>query len=97
MAVQQNKKSPSKRGMHRSHDFLTAAPLAVEPSTGEVHLRHHISPNGYYRGKKVVKTKNDYASPRALRATMAVRVTTGSLDTFLAQQKGGIQLPLFCA
>jgi large subunit ribosomal protein L32 len=59
MAVQQNKKSPSKRGMHRSHDFLNASPLAVEPSTGEVHLRHHISPNGYYRGKKVVKTKND--------------------------------------
>ncbi|KVR97507.1 MULTISPECIES: 50S ribosomal protein L32 [Burkholderiaceae] len=59
MAVQQNKKSPSKRGMHRSHDFLTAAPLAVEPGTGEVHLRHHVSPNGYYRGKKVVKTKND--------------------------------------
>jgi large subunit ribosomal protein L32 len=59
MAVQQNKKSPSKRGMHRSHDFLGAAPLGVEPSTGEVHLRHHISPNGYYRGKKVVKTKND--------------------------------------
>ena len=59
MAVQQNKKSPSKRGMHRSHDFRNAAPLAVEPSTGEVHLRHHISPNGYYRGKKVVKTKND--------------------------------------
>ena len=45
--------------MHRSHDFLTTAPLAVEPSTGEVHLRHHVSPNGYYRGKKVVKTKND--------------------------------------
>jgi large subunit ribosomal protein L32 len=59
MAVQQNKKSPSKRGMHRSHDFLGVAPLAVEPSTGEVHLRHHVSPNGYYRGKKVVKTKND--------------------------------------
>jgi ribosomal protein L32 len=32
---------------------------AAEPSTGEVHLRHHVSPNGYYRGKKVVKTKND--------------------------------------
>ena len=58
MAVQQNKKSPSKRGMHRSHDFLTAAPIAVEPTTGEVHLRHHVSPNGYYRGRKVVKTKN---------------------------------------
>ena len=42
MAVQQNKKSPSKRGMHRSHDFLIAPPLAVEPTTGEVHLRHHV-------------------------------------------------------
>ena len=39
MAVQQNKKSPSKRGMHRAHDFLTNPPLAIEPSTGEVHLR----------------------------------------------------------
>jgi large subunit ribosomal protein L32 len=59
MAVQQNKKSPSKRGMHRSHDFLTGATLAVEPTSGETHLRHHISPNGFYRGRKVVKTKND--------------------------------------
>ncbi|HSD54149.1 MAG TPA: 50S ribosomal protein L32 [Burkholderiales bacterium] len=57
MAVQQNKKSASRRGTHRSHDFLINPPLAVEPSTGEVHLRHHISPTGYYRGKKVVKTK----------------------------------------
>ena len=59
MAVQQNKKSPSKRGMHRAHDKLHAAPLAIEPVTGEVHLRHHISPNGFYRGKKIVKTKAD--------------------------------------
>jgi large subunit ribosomal protein L32 len=59
MAVQQNKKSPSKRGMHRAHDFLPKPPLAVEPVSGEVHLRHHISPSGYYRGKKVVKTKAD--------------------------------------
>ena len=59
MAVQQNKKSPSKRGMHRAHDFLTNPPLAVEPTTGEVHLRHHISPSGYYRGKKIVKTKGE--------------------------------------
>ena len=59
MAVQQNKKSPSKRGMHRSHDFLTTSPLTVDSSTGEVHLRPNISPNGYYRGKQVVKTKRD--------------------------------------
>lgn len=59
MAVQQNKKSPSKRGMHRSHDFLVSPALAVEPSTGERHLRHHISPTGYYRGKRVIKIKGN--------------------------------------
>lgn len=59
MAVQQNKKSPSKRGMHRSHDALVQPALAVEPTSGEAHLRHHISPNGYYRGKKVIKAKGE--------------------------------------
>ena len=59
MAVQQNKKSPSKRGMHRSHHALVNPSLALEPTTGEVHLRHHISPTGYYRGKKIVKTNGD--------------------------------------
>ncbi len=59
MAVQQNKKSPSKRGMHRAHDFLSTPATAIEPTTGENHLRHHISPTGFYRGKKVVKTKGE--------------------------------------
>jgi large subunit ribosomal protein L32 len=59
MAVQQNKKSPSKRGMHRAHDFLTTPALAIERDTGENHLHHHISPNGFYRGRKVVQTKSD--------------------------------------
>ncbi len=59
MAVQQNKKSTSKRGNHRAHDFLTNPALAVEPTTGETHRRHHISPTGFYRGKKVIATKQD--------------------------------------
>ncbi|HLB13601.1 MAG TPA: 50S ribosomal protein L32 [Burkholderiales bacterium] len=59
MAVQQNKKSPSRRGMRRSHDALSNPPLALEPATGEVHLRHHVSRSGFYRGKKVVKTKSE--------------------------------------
>ena len=59
LAVQQNKKSPSKRGMHRSHNALTTPGTAIEPTTGEQHLRHHISPNGFYRGRKVLKTKAD--------------------------------------
>jgi len=57
MAVQQNKKSPSKRGMHRSHNALSTPGIAVEPSSGETHLRHHVSPNGYYRGRQVVAPK----------------------------------------
>lgn len=59
MAVQQNKKSPSKRNMRRAHDFLTAPATAIEATTGEVHLRHHISPSGTYRGKKVIKNSDD--------------------------------------
>ena len=59
MAVQQNKKSPSKRGMHRSHNALTVPGIAVEATTGETHLRHHISPTGFYRGRKVLKTKSE--------------------------------------
>ncbi|MEX0637293.1 MAG: 50S ribosomal protein L32 [Burkholderiales bacterium] len=59
MAVQQNKKSPSRRGMHRAHDFIGKPPLALEPTTGEVHLRHHVSPSGYYRGKKVAKSRDE--------------------------------------
>ena len=54
MAVHQNKKSPSRRNMRRSHDRLAGPAIAVEPTTGETHLRHHVSPTGFYRGKKVV-------------------------------------------
>lgn len=57
MAVQQNKKSPSKRGMHRSHNALLVPGMAVEATTGETHLRHHITPNGFYRGRKVLNPK----------------------------------------
>ena len=59
MAVQQNRKTPSKRGMRRSHDALEASTLSVEPTTGETHRRHHISPDGYYRGRKVLPSKGE--------------------------------------
>lgn len=59
MAVQQNKKSPSKRGMRRSHDALTSSALSVDAVSGEKHLRHHVTADGFYRGRKVVETGND--------------------------------------
>jgi len=54
MAVQQNKPTRSKRGMRRSHDALTTATLSVDKVSGETHLRHHITADGYYRGRKVI-------------------------------------------
>ena len=56
MAVQQNRKTRSKRGMRRSHDGVKNKSLSVDSTSGETHLRHHVSPDGYYRGRKVVET-----------------------------------------
>jgi large subunit ribosomal protein L32 len=56
MAVQKSRKTPSRRGMRRSHDSLGKPALSVDPTTGETHRRHHVSPDGFYRGKKVVET-----------------------------------------
>lgn len=56
MAVQQNRKTRSRRGMRRSHDALTVPAISVDKTTGETHLRHHVTADGFYRGKKVVNT-----------------------------------------
>lgn len=59
MAVQKNKKTPSKRGMRRSHDKLRKPTLSVDSSSGETHRRHHLTPDGYYRGKRVIAGKDE--------------------------------------
>jgi large subunit ribosomal protein L32 len=59
MAVQQNRKTPSKRGMRRSHDALKAETLSIDSTSGEVHLRHHVTADGFYKGRKVVNTKGE--------------------------------------
>ncbi|HAN26614.1 MULTISPECIES: 50S ribosomal protein L32 [Haliea] len=59
MAVQQDKKSRSRRGMRRSHDSLSGPTLSVDQTSGETHRRHHMTADGFYRGKKVVNTGND--------------------------------------
>jgi large subunit ribosomal protein L32 len=59
MAVQKSKKSSSRRNMRRSHDNLSGQAIAIEPTTGETHLRHHVSPSVFYRGKNVIVVKSD--------------------------------------
>ncbi|MGB5275958.1 MAG: 50S ribosomal protein L32 [Gammaproteobacteria bacterium] len=56
MAVQQSRKTRSRRGMRRSHDAINKKTLSVDSTSGETHLRHNVSPDGYYRGRKVVET-----------------------------------------
>ncbi|WP_067521010.1 50S ribosomal protein L32 [Endozoicomonas ascidiicola] len=57
MAVQQNRKTRSKRDMRRSHDSLTAGQLSVDATSGETHRRHHMTADGFYRGRKVLEGK----------------------------------------
>jgi large subunit ribosomal protein L32 len=59
MAVQKSRVTPSRRGQRRAHDSLTAKQLATDPTSGETHIRHHVTADGYYRGKKVIATKAD--------------------------------------
>ncbi len=54
MAVQKSKVTRSRRGQRRSHDALTSKALSQDPLTGEVHLRHHMTPDGFYKGRQIV-------------------------------------------
>jgi large subunit ribosomal protein L32 len=58
MAVQKSKVTRSRRGQRRSHDSLSAATLSVETTSGETHRRHHVSADGFYRGKQVMPDKS---------------------------------------
>lgn len=60
MAVQKSRKTPSRRGMRRSHDHLTARTLSTDSESGEVHIRHHVSAEGYYKGQKVIDMADDF-------------------------------------
>lgn len=59
MAVQKNRKTRSKRGMRRSHDALSPQTLSVDSTTGEKHLRHHMTPDGFYKGRKIIEGNDE--------------------------------------
>jgi len=60
VAVQKSRKTRSKRGMRRAHDSLTGKALSVDSTSGETHLRHHVTADGYYKGRKVVETNDAF-------------------------------------
>ncbi len=57
MAVQKNKKTPSKRGHRRGHDTLSTSTLSTDKTTGELHHRHHVTKDGFYKGRQVIAPK----------------------------------------
>ncbi|MEX1034119.1 MAG: 50S ribosomal protein L32 [Cellvibrionaceae bacterium] len=59
MAVQQNRKTRSKRGMRRAHDSLSGPTLSIDPISGEKHRRHHMTADGFYRGKKIIEATDE--------------------------------------
>ena len=56
MAVQKSRKTRSRRGMRRSHDALPSATVSTDATSGEKHLRHNVTADGFYRGRKVVES-----------------------------------------
>lgn len=59
MAVQKSRKTPSRRNMRRSHDSLKGPTLSTDPTTGDTHRRHHVTADGFYRGKRVFEVAQD--------------------------------------
>lgn len=59
MAVQKSRKTPSRRGMRRSHDALAKPTLSEDQKSGELHLRHHMTADGLYRGRDVLRGGSD--------------------------------------
>lgn len=60
MAVQQNRKSRSKRDKRRhTHAGMVHPTLSIDPTTGETHRRHHVTRDGFYRGRRVVETGDE--------------------------------------
>ena len=59
MAVQKTRSSTARRDKRRSHHALSSPTLSIEPTSGETHRRHHVSADGFYRGRKVVPAKDE--------------------------------------
>lgn len=57
MAVPKRKTSTSRRNMRRSHHALEGVVAVEDSTTGELKRPHHVSKDGYYKGRKVTEAK----------------------------------------
>jgi len=62
MAVPKKKTSPSRRGMRRSADALSAPTYVEDKDSGELRRPHHVDlKTGMYRGRQVLNVKSKEA------------------------------------
>lgn len=59
MAVQKSKVTRSKRNKRRTHDSLSGPTLSTDKTTGEIHRRHHVTADGFYKGNKVLDLSDE--------------------------------------
>ena len=60
MAVPKKRSSVSRKGKRRGgqhHKLTKAGNVLVDPTTGELTLRHCVTPSGMFKDKKVFETK----------------------------------------
>ncbi len=65
MAVQKSKVTRARRGSRRAHDALRSSTLSEDPTTGETHRRHHLTEDGFYRGRQVIVPRKQQEAPEA--------------------------------
>ncbi len=57
MAVPKRKTSKSRRNLRRSHHALDGVNAVENSTTGTLMRPHHVSPDGYYKGRQVTTDK----------------------------------------
>lgn len=62
MAVHKSRKTRSRKGMKRAHKKLELSNVSFDATSGEAHRRHHLTKDGYYRGKQVIQVRKIKAS-----------------------------------
>jgi len=65
MAMQKSKRSRARVGQGRAHFFLVPKSWTICPETGEAVAPHRVSASGYYKGKKIFKTKEELKAAKA--------------------------------
>ncbi|MBX9586789.1 MAG: 50S ribosomal protein L32 [Gammaproteobacteria bacterium] len=55
MAVPKSRIPPRRRGNRRAHSALSDPAITIDQTSGETHRRHHMTADGYYKGRQVVE------------------------------------------